>query len=701
MKKSRTVNVFYGHVATGMSFILFGTWATTQYVAWLLGYQHQLGKPLLVVQGYPVYEPWQWFFWAFHFEAYAPWVFEHASRITYVNFFVMFALMVFLAVRRAKRRNPSGSYGTARWASVSELQQTGIFVEQGVILGQTNDAEFHTEVTKGTGEVHWKMDKPGSMILRHNGPEHIFCFAPTRSGKGVGLVIPTLLAWNESVIAYDIKKELWSATAGWRRRFSHCWRFEPTAPDSVRFNPLLEIRKGAYEVRDVQNVADILVDPDGSKEHHDHWEKTGHSLLVGVILHVLYAEEDKSLSGVANFLSDPERSVYDTLKFMLTFSHLKDGAHPVVAACAREMLNKTENELSGVVSTAMSFLGLYRDPFIARNTSASDFTIRDLMNSEHPVSLYLVVPPSDIERTKPLMRLVLNQFGRRLTEKIEYGKGKKHYRHRLLMMLDEFPSLGRLGFFESELAYMAGYGIKCVMIAQSLNQIEMAYGPNNSILDNSHVRITYGALDERTAKRISDLLGQATEKRLQMNFAGNRLSPWLGHIMESEQETPRPLLTPGEILQLPGDDALVMIGGLPPYRAKKLMYYQDERFRERAWLPAPDDPDEQYAELLKKGECNSWFDQAVCEVQRVDVPSGEACRTNAVETEADRPDEDGPTEDHAFLHRDDPDDFSHGESIPENTLSVEDAVINRNGSQPGRAPIIDLSRTPQGGHLPL
>jgi type IV secretion system protein VirD4 len=186
-----------------------------------------------------------------------------------------------------------------------------------------------------------------------------------------------------------------------------------------------------------------------------------------------------------------------------------------------------------------------------------------------------------------------------------------------------------------------------------------------------------------------------------MNFAGNRLSPWLGHIMESEQETPRPLLTPGEILQLPGDDALVMIGGLPPYRAKKLMYYQDERFRERAWLPAPDDPDEQYAELLKKGECNSWFDPAVCKVKRVEVTSWEVIRNNAVEFETELPDEDGPTEDRAFLHRDDSDDFSHEETIPENTLSVEDAVINRNGSQLGRAPIIDLSRTPQGGHLPL
>jgi type IV secretion system protein VirD4 len=694
MKNTRSVNVFYGHISTGIAFMFLGTWATTQYVAYLLGYQPLLGRPLLVFYGYPLYEPWQWFFWAFHFEAYDPSAFEVASRITYTNFFVMFAVMVLLAIRRAKRRKVAGSYGTARWATADELEQAGIFVEQGVILAQTNDAAFHTEVSRGTGEVQWKMDKAGSMILRHNGPEHIFCFAPTRSGKGVGLVIPTMLAWNGSVIAYDIKKELWSATAGWRRQFSHCWRFEPTAPDSVRFNPLLEIRKGEYEVRDVQNVADILVDPDGSKEHHDHWEKTGHSLLVGVILHVLYAEKDKSLSGVANFLSDPERSMYDTLNYMLTFPHLKERPHPVVAACAREMLNKTENELSGVVSTAMSFLGLYRDPFIARNTSVSDFAIHDLMNSEHPVSLYLVVPPSDIERTKPLMRLILNQFGRRLTEKIAFTNDRQQYRHRLLMMLDEFPSLGRLGFFESELAYMAGYGIKCVMIAQSLNQIEMAYGPNNSILDNSHVRITYGALDERTAKRISDLLGQATEKKLQMNFAGNRLSPWLGHIMESEQESPRPLLTPGEILQLPGDDALVMIGGLPPYRAKKIMYYQDERLMKRAWLPTPDDPEAQQSELLSE-DCrhNPWLTdsgvagQAVAEHQE-HSDSQHGMKENVATPVAEQHDVTG--------------EISVESAVPENTLLVEEPEITRTIDRANnRAGIIDLSRTPQGGHLPL
>ncbi len=622
MKKSRTVTVFYGHVATGISFMLLGTWAATEYVAYALGYQPQLGPYAFLVSGVPIYEPWAWFLWAYHYEPYATHVFEKASLITYGSFFSMFAVMVLLAIRRSKKKGEDGAYGTARWATEQELVTSGLCGDHGVILAQTSDAKFYQK-TDQLGEVKWIMEREGKSLLRHNGPEHLFCFAPTRSGKGVGLVIPTMLTWPGSVICYDIKKELWASSAGWRKQFSHCWRFEPTAPDSVRFNPLLEIRKGKYEVRDVQNVADILVDPDGSKERHDHWEKTGHALLVGVILHVLYAEEDKSLSGVANFLSNPRRGIVATLNFMLTSPHLDGVPHPVVAACAREMLNKSENELSGVVSTAMSFLGLYRDPIVANNTAFSDFRIHDLMQSEHPVSLYLVVPPSDIDRTKPLMRLLLNQIGRRLTEKLEFGENQ--YRHRLLMMLDEFPSLGRLGFFETELAFMAGYGIKCFLIAQSLNQIEKAYGQNNSILDNTHVRVTYGALDERTAKRISDLLGQATERRVQKNFAGGRLAPWLGHIMESEQESPRPLLTPGEILQLPGSEALVMVGNLPPYRAKKIMYYQDNRFKKRAWLPAPESVAEQQQELLHQPE-SEWF----LLPKQVEVEcSGESCQQEA------------------------------------------------------------------------
>ena len=269
--------------------------------------------------------------------------------------------------------------------------------------------------------------------------------------------------------------------------------FDPTNRRSAAYNPLLEVRRGEWEVRDVQNIADVLVDPEGALEKRNHWEKTSHSLLVGAILHVLYAEENKTLAGVANFLSDPKRKIEATLDAMMTTAHLgNSGPHPVIASAARELLNKSENERSGVLSTAMSFLGLYRDPVIAQVTRQSDWRISDLVEGRQPASLYLVVPPSDISRTKPLIRLILNQIGRRLTEDLDAQK----HRHRLLLMLDEFPALGRLDFFESALAFMAGYGLKSFLIAQSLNQIEKAYGPNNSILDNCHVRVCFATNDE-------------------------------------------------------------------------------------------------------------------------------------------------------------------------------------------------------------
>jgi type IV secretion system protein VirD4 len=407
-------------------------------------------------------------------------------------------------------------------------------------------------------------------------------FAPTRSGKGVGLVVPTLLSWTGSAVIHDIKGENWRLTSRWRSTFSHCHLFDPTNPESTRFNPLLEVRRGENEVRDVQNIVDILVDPEGSLERRNHWEKTGHALLVGVILHVLYAEEEKTLANVARFLSDPSRTIDRTLRIMMTTNHIgtkeHPAAHPVVAEAAREVLNKAENERSGVLSTAMSLLGLYRDPVVARVTAMSDFRIADLVDPKRPTSLYLVVPPSDIGRTKPLVRLILNQIGRRLTETLPTSSQK---RPQVLMMLDEFPALGRLDFFESALAFMAGYGIRAYLIAQSLNQIEKAYGPNNAVLDNCHVRIAFAANDERTAKRISDALGTATEQRAQKNYAGHRLSPWLSHMMVSRQETSRPLLTPGEVMQLPSDEEIVMISGQPPIRAKKLRYYADRNFVER------------------------------------------------------------------------------------------------------------------------
>jgi len=245
---------------------------------------------------------------------------------------------------------------------------------------------------------------------------------------------------------------------------------------------------------------------------------------------------------------------------------------------------------------------------VAEVTSRCDWRIADLIAAEHPVSLYLVVPPSDISRTKPLIRLILNQIGRRLTESLDGSDGIER-RHKLLLMLDEFPALGRLDFFETALAFMAGYGIRSFLIAQSLNQIDKAYGQNHSILDNCHVRVTFATNDERTAKRISETLGTATELRAQRNYAGHRLAPWLGHLMVSRQETARPLLTPGEVMQLPPDESVVMVSSLPPIKAKKLRYYADANFKRRV-LPPPSLADGHYADI-PPARADDWSGLAI------------------------------------------------------------------------------------------
>lgn len=551
--------ILFGQVLVVFGVVFAGMAAATQYAAAAFGHPAALGAAWFHLGETPVYPPWRIFEWWYAYEAYAPDVFARAGVIAASGGVAGAALAIFGSVWRARAAKNVTTYGSARWARRREIANAGLFNARGVMLGSFK-----------------------SRYLRHEGPEHVLAFAPTRSGKGVGLVAPTLLTWADSAVIHDIKGENWHLTAGWRATFSRVIRFDPTDPESARYNPLLEVRRGEGEVRDAQNIADILVDPEGALERRNHWEKTAHALLVGAILHVLYAEKDKSLAAVAALLSDPDRPFEDVLAAMLATPHLGEGrAHPVVASAARELLNKSENERSGVLSTAMSFLSLYKDPVVATTTAASDFRLADLVDDVRPVSLYLVVPPSDIARTKPLVRLILNQIGRRLTESLP-----REGRRKLLLMLDEFPALGRLDFFETALAFIGGYGVRAFLIAQSLNQIEKAYGPNNAILDNCHVRVAFATNDERTAKRISDSLGTATEQRAQRNYAGHRLAPWLAHVMVSRQETARPLLTPGEIMQLDARDELIMLAGVPPIRAKKLRYFEDANFTARR-LPPP------------------------------------------------------------------------------------------------------------------
>jgi type IV secretion system protein VirD4 len=440
------------------------------------------------------------------------------------------------------------------------------------------------------------------------------CYAPTRSGKGVGLVIPTLLSWSHSAVVTDLKGELWALTAGWRQAHAgnKVLRFEPaSASGCVGFNPLDEIRVGTeYEVGDVQNLATLLVDPDG-KGLNDHWQKTAQALLVGCILHVLYKRLHEgtpaSLAEVDALLANPEQSVAELWVEMVEYVHGDGQRHPIIGKYGRDMIDTPEREAGSKVSTAKSYLSLYRDPVIAHNVSRSQFRIADLMNADDPVTLYIITQPTDKARLRPLVRIVINLIIRNLAGKMEFhnGRPKPHYRHRLLMMLDEFASLGRLDIMQESLAFLAGYGIKCYLICQDLTQLkskETGYGPEESITSNCHIQNAYPPNRVETAEYLSKMTGQTTVIKTAVTISGQRTG-WLGQASKTLQEVQRPLLTIDEALRIPGPqkdaegnitsagDMIIYAAGRPAIYGRQPLYFQEPIFQARAQIPPPDTTD--------------------------------------------------------------------------------------------------------------
>ncbi len=614
--------------------VLLSMWAATEYAAWALGYVPVLGIPMV---GH-LYFPFDILVWTWKYNnpvygADVMAVFAHAHLIMWVGGLFSLLIPVAITYRRSRKVDAERNdlHGSAHWASAGEVMAAGVLPDEknkgGVLFGAVeNDKEVR--------------------YLRHKGPEHMMVFAPTRSGKGVGIVIPTLLNWDQSVLVLDIKGENWALTSGFRQRMlkQRTIKFDPTSADSARFNPLQEIRIDGNLVKDVQNIATMIVDPNG-EGLKDHWAKTGFDLMTGVVLFVLLCEPpkgknhvDRCIATVLGILSDggifradsqsaanaaaegnKEGDVVEGARAVL--SYIRDIAHarlesveqggrlteqPVehdarlagwmaVAQSMQSWLNKPANEAGSVLSTALSFLSLYRDPIVAENTRVSDFSIESLMGGKNPdgqvvsakTSIYLVVPPSDKDRLKPLLRLVISQVVRRLTEGMEFdakGAGMNCFPHRLLLLIDEFPSLGKLEIFQEALAFIAGYGLKALLIVQDLTQLNAAYGRDESIVSNCHIRIAYAPNKIETAKLLSDMVGQATVTHTQRQYSGNRLAVLLQNVNTNEQIVQRPLLTADECMRLPPEDELVFVAGHAPIYCKKIKYYQDEALAERIKL---------------------------------------------------------------------------------------------------------------------
>ncbi len=552
----------------------------TQYVAQHFDYHENLGESLF--QSF--YNPFDWILWQFdYFTQYS--IFFRTLNITmlfvFVAVFIVFILIRLLALRRSKTHDDV--HGTAHWMNTSDIKKTGLYRQkEGVYIGGFEDDS--------------KLE-----YLKHNGPEHILAFAPTRSGKGIGLVLPTLLDWRESVIVLDIKGENWALTSGWREQYANnrVLKFDPTASNgmSAKFNPLEEIRIDTdYEIGDVQNIAMMIVDTEG-KGLRDYWEKSSFSFISGLIIYAIYKSKKENrrypnLTDVYEVLNQVD--IQDLLNEMVTSNH------KLISLVGREMLNKAPEELSGVVGSASSSLNLYIDPVISNNTSKSEFKINDLMNANKPMSLYLVLNPTDKSRIMPLIRLIMNQLLRRLLEDLEFkdGKSVQTYKHRMLLMLDEFTSLGKLSIFQESLAFMAGYGIKAYIIVQDISQLYEAYGKDESIMSNCQVRIAYAPNKVETAELLSKMTGTTTVVKSYTTTSGDRISVMLGQVTESLQEISRPLLTVDECMRLKsakkasngevleGGDMLIFIAGQAPIYGKQILFFKDQVFLDRSRVPA-------------------------------------------------------------------------------------------------------------------
>ncbi len=613
-RKSRLIFIFLFIVY----FILLNQFCT-QYLAHTFHYSVSLGSNF---KG--VYSPFSWFSWVFKFYDYAP----SQCNVIFVLFcaglligFVGFTLWAGFSSRSNK--STDDLHGTAHFATFDEIQEMGLIPHKkkgdGVYCGAFADPK--------TGMLHY---------LRHDGPEHIAALAPTRSGKGVGLVVPTLLSWPHSLFVLDTKGENYAMTSGWRKKYAgnKILRFDPAEPKvGCSWNPLGEIRfRTRYQVADAQNIALMVIDDDGKGIAGDHFRSAAFELLNGLILHALYKAEKigripclqdcaHMLTGVGDFAAviennddfdedgDPkalsslfhEMENLDIKSDEPLFQDADKEAKLVINGVGRRMAGTPARELGSIISTANNALSLYRDPIVGENTKYCDFYISDLMDTEDPVSLYFITTPRNLDRMRPLARLLLTQMVLSLSDRMEFddGRSKTSHKHRLLLMLDEFPTLGKLEIFEKALAYIAGYGLKAYIITQDVQQLYKAYTTNESIISNCHIRIAYAPNKVETAEWMSKMAGETTVVREKISTSGKRFGMALEQVSTSYEETRRPLMTPDEIMRLPGakkdnsgnivepGEMLIFVAGNSVIRGTQILYFLDPVFSERSKISPP------------------------------------------------------------------------------------------------------------------
>jgi type IV secretion system protein VirD4 len=587
-----------------LTLLVTGMWVGTQRFAHLMGYgAGYVGRPfyllpvkLFGMKGYPLYYPWNILVYILkYFKQEGMW--PYLSRAITPWLVISFAVVVIYTVItyfRGFSQVAERLFGTARWARVKDLEKEGLLTgEGGVVCGQLFDAEVEAKLDPRKGSVSLHLIK-FSRVITQIGITNTLLAAPTRSGKGVSSVIPTLLSYFGSVIVLDFKGENFYMTSGFRATFGKVYRFAPVGENGHHFNPLMEIRGGKDSYGDANMFADILTTPEAGKSGGDanseHFRETGMEFLTGLILHCLCSDyQNKSLPGVRDFLSlvNPENPEDDTYiyRLMLEAKHCNEEVHRRVVTAAGNQLKRADRERSSVLSTVNKALRVFDDTRVRENTLDSDFYMDEFEKTEEPISLYLTIPNAHRSRLTPLIRLFIMTFITRFSEG-ETRHDDRKLKVPLLLVLDEFDKLGKYGELQTGMGILAGYGIHFFLIIQSPNQLVDIYGKNHQFFAHCKNSILYAPGEIESGKMNSEMIGKESVWTASTSTSGSRFSVGLDNLNLSGSEKERNLINADEIMKLPPDQMILLTQGKPPYIGKKCVYYEDPRFKERLVDPA-------------------------------------------------------------------------------------------------------------------
>lgn len=496
-------------------------------------------------------------------------------------------------------------YGTARWGTKKDLKKFGLCEDHGVVLAQQYDAKTETIINK-KGNFGLKMIAPSKLIC-HAGTSHTLVIAPTRSGKGVGTVVPTLTSYTESVIVFDPKGELYNMTAGYRQKFSHVIKFSPVQMETACFNPLEEVELDENAFRDIGTILTNIFQKGekGGDSNSDFFDNNARDLLTGVIFHVLsavnesgrplYKKEDQCIAGVLRIFAraasgtdeegNPLPAGEALLDEMINSNHIdkngevSDYIHGIVLDVAMSAKQQHEKVRSDIMQTVQSKLNLFRDPFIRHVTSHSDFKLSDFYESKEPISLYLTLPFGDVDRIMPVFQLIIDFIVRRFSSgELRAGEKEKVLKHPILFMIDEFPVLGNMKFLATSLGILAGYGLRFYIVVQAYQQLVKIYGQENTFIDNCRYILIYAPNNPQDAEKFSKMIGKKSVAKENLSVSGSRYAVALNNLNTSSQEIAVDLINPDELMKMPYEDCIILGHNMPPYMGKKNIFYADKRF---------------------------------------------------------------------------------------------------------------------------